>query len=255
MKNFDCVNGTISTCVMGEQYSTENGWTFTVTGKHYVNPNGTYWHVTITAPDGETRDVESKGNTIKGWLKKSSFGRVNKGDGKEVKGAPVQNMGTTEKITIPKNGTKLLTYDQMNVFACNMVSVYKRVCQYINTFGGTPTIAMISAGIKSNDIATLADVYRMVDKCINRYQLTPYLSVITHLQRKQRITIALAKRKAKRSTEYKQRLLAAQQRLLELKVQIADAFNNDADENTLDTLKVLIREQTALVDNLTKHIQ
>jgi hypothetical protein len=253
MKNFD-LNSTIAKCVLGEQYSTNNGWTFVVTGKHYVNPDGTYWHVTLTAPDGEKRDVESKGNTIKGWLKKSSFARA-KGTGNGAKGAPVQNMGTSEKITIPKNSTKLLSYDQMDVLACDMVRKYKSVCQYINTFGGTETVAMIAADVKSNDITTLADAYRMVNRCVNRYQLTPYLSVITHLQRKQRLAVAWAKRKARRSIEYKQRLLDAQQRLLELKVQIADAFNDDADMETLNNLKTAINEQTALVNHLTAHIQ
>lgn len=220
MRNFDYLNGKIAQCVLGEQYSTDNGWTFVVTGKHYVSPDGTYWHVTLTAPDGEKRDVESKGNIIKGWLKKSSFARANKETGNGANGTPVQNNGTSKRISTPKNGVKLLSYDEMETLASDMVQTYNYVQQ-----------------------------------CITRYKGTPLCSVIMHQQKKQRITIAWAKRKAKQSTEYKQRLLNAQQRLLELKLQIADAFNDDADMETLNNLKTAINEQTALVNHLTAHIQ
>lgn len=220
MRNFDYLNGKIAQCVLGEQYSTDNGWTFIVTGKHYVNPDGTYWHVTLTAPDGEKRDVESKGNTIKGWLKKSSFARANKETGNGAKGTPVQNNGTSKRISTPKNGVKLLSYDEMETLASDMVQTYNYVQQ-----------------------------------CITRYKGTPLCSVIMHQQKKQRVTVALAKRKARQSVEYKQRLLYAQQRLQTLKQTLADAFLNGADMETLDNLKTAITEQTALVNHLTAHIQ
>lgn len=252
MKNFDLTDN-FAKCEMNEQYLTSNGWVFVITGKHYVNPDGTFWHVTITAPDGETRNVETKGNTIKGWFKKLSFGRVNKGTGNGAKGTPPQNNGTTKRISVPKNGVKLLSYNQMDIIACQMCDTYQLVCRCIERNGGTPNNALIASGI--NDYQPLTDVYHAVNRYIKRYHLNPYLSIITHLQRKQRLTLTWARRKARYSIEYKKRLTDAQARLTDLNKQIADAFINNADAAILEALKTSIIEQTALVEHLTKHIQ
>lgn len=221
MRNFDYLNEQFSTCVINDQYTTSNGWVFTITGKHNNNDGaGTFWHVDVTAPNGEQRQLESKSAQLKQLFAKSSFARANKGTGNGAKGTPVPNNGTTKKISAPKNGVKLLSYDEIESLSSDMVRAYE-----------------------------------YVSKCIARYKGTPLCSVIMHQQKKQRVTVALAKRKARQSVEYKQRLLDAQQRLQTLKQTLADAFLNGADMVTLDNLKTAINEQTGLVDNLIKHIQ
>lgn len=221
MKNFDFLNEQFSACAMNSQYLTSNGWVFIITGKHNNNDGaGTFWHVTVTSPNGEQRQLESKSAQLKQLFSKSSFARANKGTGNGAKGTPVPNNGTTKKISAPKHGVKLLSYDEMEALSIDMVQTYK-----------------------------------YVQRCIARYKGTPLCSVIMHQQKKQRVTVALAKRKARQSIEYKQRLLDAQQRLQTLKQTLADTFLNGADMVTLDNLKTAINEQTALVNNLTKHIQ
>lgn len=221
MKNFDFLNEQFSACVINEQYTTSNGWVFVITGKHNNNDGaGTFWHVNVTSPNGEQRQLESKSAQLKQLFAKSSFARANKGTGNGAKGTPVQNNGTTKKISTPKNGIKLLSYDEMETLASDMVQTYNYVQQ-----------------------------------CITRYKGTPLCSVIMHQQKKQRVTVALAKRKARKNVEYRQRLLDAQQRLQTLKQTLADAFLNGADMETLDNLKTAINEQTGLVNHLTVHIQ
>lgn len=221
MKNFDFVNEQFSACTTNEQYTTSNGWVFIITGKHNNKDGaGTFWHVTVTSPNGEQRQLESKSAQLKQLFSKSSFARANKGTGNGAKGIPVPNNGTSKKISTQKNGIKLLSYDEIETLSIDIVRTYE-----------------------------------YVSKCMARYKGTPLCSVIMHQQKKQRVTVALAKRKARQSIEYKQRLLDAQQRLQTLKQTLADAFLNGADMVQLDALKASINEQTALVEHLTKHIQ